>query len=1169
MHLTIFFGLQNNQGDERMRRRALALLISMSLLFSLASGTLTPKPVEAKTKLLPPVDNQLLLAPSVGNGTTTAPYRNPPGTWTHTLGWGEAWARANPQTGFISATAFSGAGGASAQADQWITVNVPNGQLSEVTVIADVVHMGGCEKLGISASAWGGSEIVYYIGNEEHRETLDPIFGLGDVVQAVVDFGLSIAPLAGELAGLKESAKIMKVVEVLEVINGLNDLRGKFYTLRDSGDAETKTVVFSFTASQPTQVGFGVRVDTSGAVAGACVATVLGLVDNIYVSINPVTAASYLSFDNWSGGSADIADDSGASNKGLPNGPTSVSPAKKGKGIHFDGDHDWAKVDFSSNEKTVLTQQGTFELWVKPEQTADTICVYGGSGSSADGLGGEKEIHLGTTSTGAFNFYMGSYNANQYHRLVYFGSYIPGNWYHIAVTYVNTPWAKINCYVNGQRTVPLMNYCTAETKSANLSVDDILLGGPNAHTNFFKGSMDEVRIFSRILNDKEILTHCWQGIDTTAPTVPVLLPEPVFSPDTENIVICNPALDTESGVWQYYFERSPGGNGGWTTSSNYLFQNLTDGVSYTYRVKVKDKMGNESGWSASVSSTQDATPPSVSISGIHTAGQVQGDQILFNFPISASDSGSGLYEIGTSETVPIDHFLSSPNPASVSSLQLSIPLSDGPQYGSVFQSWISGEVIDSVGNLTPFSTDDVKIDYLPPEGSITIENGAVYTHDDLVDLNLTWFHPPRDMLEPNGSFYFNASAVKFSNDNSVWSNWKDLNTLTGAGPTGSGYGGTYTGWQISSGYDFKTVYAQFTDVSGHLSPVYSDTIGYGPVPSGQITINSGDYWATSGVVTLTVNSPNATQVAFWNENQNPPSGYNWAAYKSSFSWSLSTGSGSKTVFARFKDSVGQETSNYSDTIELDMDSMTGSLTINNGSSHTNSSSVTLNLGISSTYSGNPEMRFSNGVSWSGWESFQTTREWQVSPGEGEKSVSAQFRNAAGRSASSSDAIYLDLCPPSGNLTINNSAAFAGSTTVSLKTHVRGEDYSIPEQTSSNQGDWGWYFYKARDTKEFKPLVWDNIVSPDPSKQPYSWNDQGGPDDIAFLKVTGPDQGGIIQTGEGGDGAFNNVVIAWLVDGKDKIIDISGGLWAKTNGKKSDSGDVKDDGVYFSIYLKGQ
>lgn len=1153
-----------------MRTRALALLISVSLLLFLVSGMLNPKPINAQTQLLPPTHIEPLFSPSVGNGTTTAPYRNPPSEWTHTLGWGEAWTCANYQTGFISATAFSGAGGASAQADQWITVNVPSGQLSEVTVVADIIHMGGSEKLGVSASAWGGSEIVYYIGNEEHRETLDPIFGAGDVVEAVVDFGLTVAPLAGELAGLSKTAKILKVLNVLEVINGVNDLRGKFYTLRDSGDAETKTVVFSFTASQPTQVGVGIRVDTSGIIAGSCITTVFGLVDNIYVNINPVTTDSYLNFDSWNGGSADITDNSGSSNKGIPNGPTSINAGRLGKGIHFDGDHDWVKLDFSSNEKTVLTQQGTFELWIKPEQTADTMCVYGGSGSSADGLGGNKEIHLGTTSSGAFNFYMGSYDANQYHRLVYFGSYTPGNWYHIAVTYVNTPWAKITCYVNGQRTVPLMNYCTAETKSATLSVDDILLGGPNAHTSFFKGSMDDVRIFSRILNDKEILTHCWQGIDLTAPSVPVLVAEPVFSPDTENIVVCNPASDSQSGVWQYYFERTPGGDswsGGWTVSPNYFFPNLTDGVTYTYRVKAKDRMGNESGWSAPVSSTQDTTPPAVGAMptfGVKLVGQVQGDAILIDFPLSASDSGSALHEIYTDQTIQNEHFMPTPNPASNSSIQLSIPLSSGPQFTGVAQSWISGAVVDGVGNVTPFSWDMVKIDYQPPEGSITIENGAVYTNDDLVDLNLTYFHPPRNWSSSNGSFYFHVSAVRFSNDNTVWSNW--INPNTTAQITGNGYASTYTGWKLSSGYGFKTVYAQFTDDSGHLSPVYSDAVGYGPVPSGQIAINNGAYWTASSTVTLSLNSPNATQVAFWNENLNPPANYNWVSYNSSFSWPLSPGSGTKKVYARFKDSVGQETSNYFGTIELDLDSLTGSLSINNGNSHTNSSNVTLNLGVSTTYSGNPEMRFSDGISWTAWENFYTTRAWQIPPGEGEKSVSVQFRNAVGRTSSTNDTIYLDLCPPQGTLIINNGTAVTGTNTVSLQTHVSGQKYSIPEQTSSTQGDRGWNYYKAKNSVSIKPLVWDSIVSPDPDKKPPSWNDQVGPDDIDFLKVTGPDQGGTIQTGNSKDGDFSNVAIVWSVGDKEKQIDIRGELWAKSTGMKPD-GDLKDDGVLFSIYLK--
>jgi hypothetical protein len=1150
-----------------MNHRTITRAIAGALLLVLLFTSAVPEPAVAKLLPLPPVDNSSLFASSVGSGITGPPYSSSPGTWTHELAGGEAWARANYQTGFISATAFSYLGGASAQADQWMTIDIPSGQISEVTVVANLIYLGGSKKNGISASSWGGSDKVWYVGSQEYKEELEPVFSLGNVIQAVIDFGLTIAPLAGTLAKLEETSKIMKIIDTLNTIKDVYGIVSDFKDLLAAGKAKSTTIAFSFTASQATKVGMGVRVDTSGCLAGNCFTIVAGVIDQVFVSVRPVTANSYLNFDSWTGYSADIIDNSGSNHKGIPNGPMPAFHGKSGAGIYFDGDRDWVKLDFSSNEKSVLAQQGTVEFWVKPDQVAETICFYGGSGSNTDGLGPDKEIQIGTDAYGRFNFYLGSYAANGFWKWASFGSYTPGTWTHVAVSYINMPAGRVAFYLNGQRTTPYGYYCSNEQSYANLTVDDILLGGPNAPRNFFKGSMDEVRVFSRILSDRDILTHCWQGIDVTAPSIPVVVTEPAFSPGTENYIACNPVSDSESGVSQYYFEISQSGSaasGIWTASPFRLFQGLTNGVNYSYRVKVKDRIGNESDWSVPVTSTQDNTLPDVTFASANVVGQVHAGLITFTLPISISDSGSGISQISTADTIPVDQFLSAPYPASISSIQLTIPQSDGPFYTGSTQSSISGEAIDAVGNRSYFSADMVKIDYEQPQGSITIKNGADYTNDNLVDLNLTYFHPPRDGFSKNGSPYFFVSGVKFSNDNSTWSDWINPNNTT-AKATGNGYSSTYSGWSLSSGYGYKTVYAQFKDGAGHLSPVYSDTIGYGAVPSGQITINNGAYWTTDTIVTLNLNSPNATQMAFWNENENPPTAYNWVPCTATYPWNFTSTNGIKTVYVRFKDSIGQQTPNYSASIHLDRDALTGSLSINNGNPATNAINVTLNTSISTTYSGNPEMRFSNGSSWSEWESFKTSRDWQLTPGEGVKTVSVQFRNAAGRTSSSSALITFHQVPPFGTFSVNSGAAFTGTTTVSLRAHVSGDKYSVPEQTTSKQGDRGWYYYKAKDIKTFEALVWDNIVSPNKDKVPSCWNDKLGADGVAYLKVTGPDQGGIIQTGDGGDQAFNNVAIKWSAD-EDKKVGVVGELWAKSTGSNPDDSG-KDDGVYFSVYCK--
>lgn len=66
----------------------------------------------------------------------------------------------------------------------------------------------------------------------------------------------------------------------------------------------------------------------------------------------------------------------------------------------------------------------------------------------------------------------------------------------------------------------------------------------------------------------------------------------------------------------------------------------------------------------------------------------------------------------------------------------------------------------------------------------------------------------------------------------------------------------------------------------------------------------------------------------------------------------------------------------------------GSTAINVGADYTNSISVTITNSISNAH----YMRFSNdGVTWSDWKSFATTKVWSLTAGDGTKTVYAEFR----------------------------------------------------------------------------------------------------------------------------------------------------------------------------------
>ena len=91
----------------------------------------------------------------------------------------------------------------------------------------------------------------------------------------------------------------------------------------------------------------------------------------------------------------------------------------------------------------------------------------------------------------------------------------------------------------------------------------------------------------------------------------------------------------------------------------------------------------------------------------------------------------------------------------------------------------------------------------------------------------------------------------------------------------------------------------------------------------------------------------------------------------------------------------------------------GSLVINSETGYTNSASVTLKLNATDSGSGVASMQFSNDNStWSGWETYASSKAWAVPTGDGIKTVYARFMDAAGNvSQVISSTVTLDTVPP--------------------------------------------------------------------------------------------------------------------------------------------------------------
>ncbi|HUW22584.1 MAG TPA: Ig-like domain-containing protein, partial [bacterium] len=167
-------------------------------------------------------------------------------------------------------------------------------------------------------------------------------------------------------------------------------------------------------------------------------------------------------------------------------------------------------------------------------------------------------------------------------------------------------------------------------------------------------------------------------------------------------------------------------------------------------------------------------------------------------------------------------------------------------------------------------------------------------------------------------------------------------------------------------------------------------------PTGTISINSGDIYANSTSVTLTLSASDSGGV---NKMQFSNDGVSFSSeedYATSKSWTLTAGDGLKTVYVQYKDNAGNWGGLISDTIILDNTLPSGTILIDDGAESTDSTSVTLTLWASDSGSGVSKMQFSNdGVVFSSEEDYATSKSWTLTTGDGTKTVYVRHKDNAG------------------------------------------------------------------------------------------------------------------------------------------------------------------------------
>ena len=578
-------------------------------------------------------------------------------------------------------------------------------------------------------------------------------------------------------------------------------------------------------------------------------------------------------------------------------------------------------------------------------------------------------------------------------------------------------------------------------------------------------------------NANMVSTAYYDGIDldTAAPTGSIVINGGATYATSTSVNLGLSANDGLSGVSQMRFSNDGSSWGSWesyTTSKSWTFTS-GDGVKAVY-VQYRDNAGNVSG-SYSDSIVLDTTVPTGSI--VINGGAAYANSTSVSLSLSASDATSGMADMRFSND---SSTWSSWQPYAANE-SWTLVAGDGTK--SVYVQYR-----DNAGHVSSSYSDSIILDTAAPTGSIVIEGGATYANSTSVALSLS----ASDATS-------GVDDMRFSNDGSTWSSWQPF--------------AASESWTLAAGDGSKTVYVQYRDNAGNASASYSDTIMLdATAPAGSIVIDGGAPYATSTSVNLGLAaSDGGSGVADMRFSNNSSTWSGWEPYASGKSWTLVAGDGTKTVYVQYRDNAGNISGSYNDTIILDTAAPTGSILVNGGAAHANSTLVALTLSASDAGSGVAEMRFSNdGGTWTGWESYATSKSWTLAAGDGSKTVYVQYRdNVANVSTSYTDSIILDTAAPTSSATSPPSSA-----SVSFTVSWSGSDslsgianYDVQYRVGSGGAWTDWLAGTTSTSATFGPASPVVVVR----------------DQAYYFRVRARDNAGNLEAYPGGDGDSSTYV----------------------------------------------
>lgn len=253
-----------------------------------------------------------------------------------------------------------------------------------------------------------------------------------------------------------------------------------------------------------------------------------------------------------------------------------------------------------------------------------------------------------------------------------------------------------------------------------------------------------------------------------------------------------------------------------------------------------------------------------------------------------------------------------------------------------------------------------------------------------------------------------------------------------------------TTWDLSTGEGEKTVFARVTDNAGNSSLVSDvivlDTVA--PTASLLLAANADNITSPTAVaVTLSTNEVVTSTLQYKLAAGSQPdcsvaTGY--VAWQSSTTINVPNVEGVVTVYGCARDAAGNHAAMTSDSVRLDLAAPSVTVSINQGASYATTGLVVLTIDASDAAQGSgvSDMRVSNDSGFTGavFEPLVNTKIWTLlaPTTDATKTVYVQVRDAAGRTASTSDTIVLDTTPPAPSVSINTGAIYSNSVNVTAR-----------------------------------------------------------------------------------------------------------------------------------------